>query len=180
MAVSDAHNVLVDENWAGADLSTIVHQAVAPHDHPVSKFTVDGPQVWLSPQQAVTIALALHELATNALKYGALSTQDGHVEITWNLSHDRLGARQINLLWCENGGPPVAVPERTGFGTRLIARTFGQDSGGHARIDFRPEGVQCVMSLPLSVPAELPAAWPANISEQGPLDKSSAMPTVVA
>ena len=180
MAVSDAHNVLVEENWAGADLSTIVHQAVAPHDHPVSQFTVDGPLVWLSPQQAVAIALALHELATNALKYGALSTRGGHVEIAWNLAHDQFGARQINLLWRESGGPPVAVPKRTGFGTKLIARTFGQESGGQARLDFRPEGVQCVMSLPLSVPSELPTAWPAIVSEQGQLDKSSAAPAVVA
>lgn len=179
MAVSDAHNVLVDENWAGADLSTIVRQAVAPHDHPASKFTIDGPLVWLSPQQAVAIALALHELATNALKYGALSTEEGHVEIAWNLAHDQFGARQINLLWRESGGPPVAMPARTGFGTRLIARTFGQDSGGEARIDFRPEGVQCVMSLPLSVPSELPAAWPASVSEQVGMDKASATPAAV-
>jgi PAS domain S-box-containing protein len=180
MAVSDAHNVLVEENWAGADLSTIVRQAVAPHDHPASKFTVDGPLVWLSPQQAVAIALALHELATNALKYGALSTQEGHVEIDWNLAHDQFGARQINLLWRESGGPPVAVPQRTGFGTKLIARTFGQESGGQARLDFRLEGVQCVMSLPLSVPSELPAAWPASVSEQTHVGKSSAAPAVVA
>jgi PAS domain S-box-containing protein len=181
MAVSEAHNVLVEENWAGADLGTIVRQAVAPHDHPeASKFVVDGPLVWLSPQQAVTIALALHELATNALKYGALSAQGGQVEIAWNLSHDQLGARQINLLWRESGGPLVVEPERTGFGARLIARTFGQESGGAARIDFRPEGVQCVMSLPLSVPSELPASWPASVAEQVATDKASATPAVVA
>lgn len=181
MAVSEAHNVLVDENWAGADLGTIVRQAVAPHDHPpAGRFVVDGPLVWLSPHQAVAIALALHELATNALKYGALSTQDGHVEIGWNLAHDQFGARQINLLWRESGGPPVVEPARTGFGTRLIARTFGQESGGAARIDFRPAGVQCVMSVPLSVPSELPAAWPACVSEQAGMDKASATPAAVA
>jgi len=180
MAVSEAHNVLVEQNWAGANLGTIVRQAIAPHDHPEKKFTVDGPLVWLSPQQAVAIALALHELATNALKYGALSTEDGHVEIAWNLAHDQLGARQITLLWRESGGPPVVVPERTGFGSRLIARTFGQDSGGQARIDFRPEGVQCVMALPLSVASELPAAWAEDVSQQAGLDKSSATPPVAA
>jgi PAS domain S-box-containing protein len=181
MAVSDAHNVLVDENWAGADLGTIVRQAVSPHDHPAaSKFMVDGPLVWLSPQQAVAIALVLHELATNALKYGALSTQGGHVEIAWNLAHDQFGARQVNLLWRESGGPPVSEPARTGFGTRLIAATFGKDSGGSARIDFRPEGVQCVISLPLSVPSELPAAWPASVSEQAGVDKASAIPAAIA
>ena len=181
MAVSDAHNVLVDESWAGAELETIVRQAVAPHDHDgASRFVVDGPLVWLSPQQAVAMALALHELATNALKYGALSVQHGQVEISWNLAHDQLGARQINLLWRESGGPPVAVPERTGFGTRLIARTFGQDSGGQARIDFLPHGVQCVMQLPLSVDAELPSAWPASVADQAGVVKGQARPTPVA
>lgn len=167
MAVSDAHNVLVDESWAGADLGTIVRQALAPHDHKeISRFRIDGPLVWLSPQQAVAMALALHELATNALKYGALSTASGQVEIAWNLAHDQLGARQISLLWRELGGPPVTPPERTGFGTRLIARTFGQESGGQARIDYLPQGVQCVMQLPLSVSGEEPAAWSSIVAEQ--------------
>ncbi|HEX2815135.1 MAG TPA: HWE histidine kinase domain-containing protein [Phenylobacterium sp.] len=157
MAVSEAHNVLVQENWAGADLSTIVHQALAPHDHlGGGRFTVDGPPVRLSPQQAVSVALTLHELATNALKYGALSVPEGHVELLWNLSHDHVGARTISVLWRESGGPPVTPPQHTGFGTRLIARSFGEESGGQARIDFPPEGVQCVMQLPLSVSGEIP------------------------
>jgi len=167
MAVSDAHNVLVDESWAGADLGTIVRQALAPHDHSgTSRFKIDGPLVWLSPQQAVAMALALHELATNALKYGALSTRSGQVEIAWNLAHNQLGARQISLLWRELGGPPVTPPAHTGFGTRLIARTFGQESGGQARIDYLPRGVQCVMQLPLSVSGEEPAAWSALVADQ--------------
>jgi two-component sensor histidine kinase len=112
------------------------------------------------------MALALHELATNALKYGALSTAGGQVEIAWNLAHNQLGARQISLLWRELGGPPVTPPERTGFGTRLIARTFGQESGGQARIDYLPQGVQCVMQLPLSVSGEEPAAWSSLVAEQ--------------
>ncbi len=157
MAVSEAHNVLVQENWAGADLRTIVHQALAPHDHPGgARFTVDGPAVRLSPQQAVSVALTLHELATNALKYGALSVAEGHVELLWNLAHDHVGARDISVLWRESGGPAVTPPEHTGFGTRLIARSFGEESGGQARIDFPPAGVQCVMQLPLSVNGEIP------------------------
>ena len=167
MAVSEAHNVLVDESWSGADLGTIVRQALAPHDHREnSRFKIDGPLVWLSPQQAVAMALALHELATNALKYGALSAEQGQVEVAWNLAHNQLGARQISLLWRELGGPPVTPPEQTGFGTRLIARTFGQESGGHARIDYLPQGVQCVMRLKLSVSGEEPAAWSSLIAEQ--------------
>ncbi|OYW26057.1 MAG: hypothetical protein B7Z44_17345 [Caulobacter sp. 12-67-6] len=176
MAVSDAHNVLVAESWAGADLGAIVRQALAPHDHEgVSRFQIDGPLVWLSPHQAVSMALALHELATNALKYGALSAEAGQVEITWNLAHTQLGARQLSLLWRELGGPPVTPPDRAGFGTRLIARTFGQESGGEARIDYLPQGVQCVMQLPLSVRGEEPAAWPSIIAEQIGLARTRAI-----
>lgn len=167
IAVSEAHNVLVNESWAGADLGVIVRQAMTPHDHrETSRFEIDGPLVWLSPQQAVTIALALHELATNALKYGALSTERGQVRIEWNLAHNQVGLRHISLLWRERGGPPVTPPTHTGFGTRLIARTFSQESGGEARIDYLPEGVQCVMQLPLSVGGEEPAVWSSLIAEQ--------------
>ncbi|WP_421739676.1 sensor histidine kinase [Caulobacter sp.] len=167
MAMSDAHNVLVDQTWSGADLGTIVRQAVAPHDHPGEhRFAIDGPLVWLSPQQAVAMALALHELATNALKYGSLSVDGGQVELNWNLAHNQLGARHVSLLWREHGGPPVTPPAHTGFGTRLIARTFGQDSGGQARIDYLPQGVQCVMQLPLSVRGEDPASWSALVADQ--------------
>jgi len=167
MAMSDAHNVLVNESWAGADLGTIVRQAVAHHDHPAhSRFRIDGPLVWLSPQQAVAMALALHELATNALKYGALSTQDGQVELTWNLAHTQLGARQVNMLWRERGGPSVSPPRHAGFGSRLIARTFSQENGGQARIDYLPQGVQCVMQLQLSGADEAPAEWSSIVAGQ--------------
>ena len=157
IALSDAHNVLVEENWAGADLMSIVRQALAPHDQVGSpRFQIDGPSVRLSPPQAVAMALALHELATNAIKYGALSRPDGRVEIDWNLSHDRQGQRHMAFLWREFGGPPVSAPAHKGFGTRLIARSFGQESGGQAQISFLPEGVQCVIKLPLSVTGEIP------------------------
>jgi len=160
IALSEAHNVLVEENWAGADLMSIVRQALAPHDQAGSlRFRIDGPAVRLSPPQAVAMALALHELATNAIKYGALARDGGRVEIDWNLSHDHLGARHMAFLWREFGGPPVSAPERQGFGTRLIARSFGQESGGQAQIAFLPEGVQCVIKLPLSVTGEIPPLW---------------------
>lgn len=174
MAVSDAHNVLVDQTWAGADLGAIVRQAVAPHDH-AGRFLIDGPLVWLSPQQAVAMSLALHELATNALKYGALSVESGQVELTWNLAHNQLGARQVSMLWREHGGPTVNEPVHTGFGTRPIARTFGQESGGQARIDYLPQGVQCVMQLPLSVEGEDPAAWAPLVARQIDLARAEAI-----
>lgn len=155
LALADAHKLLVDQNWAGADLRTIVEKAITPYevdDH--RRLHADGPDVRLSPQQAVSMALVLHELTTNAVKYGALSTPAGHVEASWNLHHDERGARHLTFLWEERGGPPVSLPERRGFGTRLIARSLGADLGGQAEVEYAPDGVRCSINLPLITPAE--------------------------
>jgi two-component sensor histidine kinase len=98
--------------------------------------------------------LVLHELATNAIKYGALSRDVGVVQVTWNLAQDGRGLRYLNLLWQETGGPPVTRPTRTGFGTRMISRSFREQSGGKAVIEFPTEGVRCVVELPLTTPDE--------------------------
>lgn len=98
------------------------------------------------------MALALHELATNAVKHGALRLPSGTVAVLWNEAHDREGRRHMTLMWKERGGPPVETPRRTGFGSRLIARTFGQDSGGSASIHYDPDGLRCVAQVPLNEP----------------------------
>lgn len=82
--------------------------------------------------------MALHELATNALKYGSISAPEGQVRLTWNVAQDGQGDRCMNLLWQESGGPPVCEPKTVGFGTRLIGKTFGHESGGKARLDYGP------------------------------------------
>jgi PAS domain S-box-containing protein len=158
IALSQAHNILVAQNWAGADLEAVIRQAVAPHYQAGSAdvFAIDGPRVQLSPQQGVSLALAVHELATNALKYGALSVPTGRISISWNVAMNGQGQRFLNLLWEEIGGPHVSPPARTGFGTRLIDRSFGAESGGSAKLHYLPEGVRCVMGLPLSVAEEIP------------------------
>jgi two-component sensor histidine kinase len=97
--------------------------------------------------------MALHELATNAIKYGALSSSEGRVTISWTEGHDREGRRFLNMLWQEQGGPPVSPPHRQGFGSRLLSRVFGE-VGGSARQEYLPEGLRCVISLPLSTPDE--------------------------
>jgi two-component sensor histidine kinase len=153
IALSNAHNVLVEQNWAGADLHVIVERAIAPYRRTEARrFKVDGPPLRLSPQQAVGLSLALHELCTNALKHGALTTDAGVVDISWNIAQDSNGARQMTLLWRESGGPPVSPPSRQGFGTRLIARSFGLDSGGQARLHYVPEGLYCVIEVTLTEP----------------------------
>jgi len=155
LALSKAHDVLVDENWAGADLETIVRQTLGPHAEG-RRFDLDGPPVRLNPQQAVSLSLTLHELATNALKYGSLSSEEGTVAVTWNVALDGQGRRHMNLLWSESGGPPVYKPEQTGFGTRLITRHFGGESGGSARLVYASSGLRCILELPLSGPEETP------------------------
>jgi len=152
IALAQAHNVLVAESWAGADLGAIVERALAPHQGSgLGRFRIEGPRVFLSPQQAVSLSLVLHELTTNAIKYGALSAENGQVAISWNLAHDVSGARTMTLLWQETGGPPVTPPTgREGFGLRLIARSFGQDGDGLTCVEHRPEGLVCTVNVPLA------------------------------
>lgn len=158
MALSEAHKALVEQNWAGAELRTIVERALAPYEQEDvgGRLHASGPPLWVSPQQAVTLSLVLHELVTNAVKYGALSTLDGMLEVSWNLYMDGRGARHMTFLWEERGGPVVAEPTRRGFGSRLIERSLGQEAGGSARMEFAPEGLRCVIGLTLSSQAEIP------------------------
>jgi PAS domain S-box-containing protein len=163
MALADAHKLLVDQNWAGADMRAIVEKALLPYEtSDKRRLRTDGPDIRLSPQQAVTMALVLHEMTTNAVKYGALSTPDGYVETAWNLHYDEEGARHMTFLWEEKGGPAVAPPQRRGFGTRLIARSLGDDMGGRAEIEYAPQGVRCSVHLPLITQPEIGMMDPAT------------------
>jgi PAS domain S-box-containing protein len=154
IALSQAHNILVEQNWAGADLLTVARQAVAPHDPTAAAVTIDGPEVRLSPPQAVSMSLIIHELGTNAVKYGALSTPTGSVNLSWNLAQNGLGARSMTFLWQETGGPTVYPPATSGFGSRMIARALRENASGEARLEFPAEGVRCVIVMPLSVAGE--------------------------
>jgi PAS domain S-box-containing protein len=154
IALSHAHDVLVEQNWAGADLLAIVRQAVAPHDPTSAAVTMDGPEVRLSPSQAVSMSLVIHELGTNAVKYGALSTPRGLVNLSWNISQNGLGARSLTFLWQEAGGPAVHPPATHGFGSRMITRAMAENASGEARLEFPAEGVRCVIVMPLSVVGE--------------------------
>lgn len=149
VALSQAHNVLVAENWAGADLRALLCEVLAPHERKPSPIRLQGPSVRLHPSQAVSVSLACHELATNAAKYGALSVSTGKVTVDWNLAHNGAGDRFLTLLWSESGGPLVMPPKRQGFGTRLIRRTFENEAGSRAELQFPPHGVHCSLFLPL-------------------------------
>jgi PAS domain S-box-containing protein len=154
-ALSDAHNVLVADNWEGASLCAVVERALAPHTIAAineARFRLIGPDARLHPKVAVTLAMALHELMTNATKYGALSSPEGRVAVGWILQPHDDGRDLLDLTWCERGGPAVVLPTRKGFGTRLIERHLPMEFGGTAEITYAPEGVSCRLQIPLTAP----------------------------
>ena len=108
-----------------------------------------GPDVRLTPRMALALAMALQELATNAVKYGALSNAGGRVDITWTVHNGVLPPR-LALRWTEREGPPVAAPQRRGFGSRLIERSLAQDLDGEVRMEFAPTGVTCTFDAALA------------------------------
>jgi PAS domain S-box-containing protein len=144
-ALSAAHNILTERNWEAASLVEIVEDTIAPHRVGPERIVAEGPDIAIAPKTAVSLALALHELATNASKYGALSAATGRIEIRWRHEDGRL-----RLVWRESGGPPVEPPATRGFGTRMIERGLAADLGGSVKIDFRPEGVVCTVDADLA------------------------------
>jgi PAS domain S-box-containing protein len=149
LAVASAHDVLTRKKWEGGALDDVVSGALVPFGGRGGRFQVSGPPLLLCPRAALALAMGLHELATNAIKHGALSVASGRVEINWDiLSGDVLSLR---LSWTERGGPPVSPPTRRGFGIRLLERTLAQDLGGSAQISFDAlEGITCLIEAPLA------------------------------
>jgi PAS domain S-box-containing protein len=149
IALSRAHNVLTRENWEGASLREIVLQALEPYkSYGRTRFHLAGPDVRLLPRTALALSMALHELATNAVKYGALSNEAGQVRIEWSINHLRMPDGLL-LRWEEQGGPPVQSPSRRGFGSRLIERSLAHDLGGKVSIEYLPTGVVCTIEAKL-------------------------------
>jgi PAS domain S-box-containing protein len=150
MALSRAHDVLTRENWEGASLREIAAQALAPYRSVgEGRLLVAGPDVRLLPRTALAIAMAFQELATNAVKYGALANDAGRVRIAWRIGPGEAGRPELSLRWEESGGPPVQVPERRGFGSRLIEQGLARDLDGTVEIAFEPTGVVCTIQAPL-------------------------------
>lgn len=143
-ALSRAHDVLTAESWEGAKLLQVANRALEPFASEDGRVSIEGPDVWLTPKQALAISMALHELATNAAKYGALSNDAGTVRVDWAI-RPLNGARELKLTWVEDGGPAVREPTRKGFGSRLIQRNLAHDLGGAATIEYRPQGVISVI-----------------------------------
>ena len=146
-ALAAAHDLLTITSWQGAPLGDLILRVVAPHCSPGGRFDLEGPPVDLSPQTAVSMAMALHELCTNAIKYGALSTPEGRVRLVWTFLDGRL-----DLEWRERGGPPVMPPARQGFGAQMLERALASEIGGRVSLDFRPEGLVCRIEAPATGP----------------------------
>jgi PAS domain S-box-containing protein len=143
-ALSRAHTILSLSRWQGADMRGLVEEELAPYRTVETvKVEATGPNVSLQPAAAQSLALALHELVTNAAKYGALSSLSGRVSLNWELTPGMLA-----LKWTESGGPPTQAPASPGFGTRIITASVEGQLAGKAVFDWRPEGLQCVLSVP--------------------------------
>lgn len=149
-ALAMAHGVLTETGWGKAELDKLVHQIVEPYrSSQGDNISLAGPPALLPPRQVVPITLMLHELATNAAKYGALSTPAGRLSVSWSITGSD-PERSISLCWNESSGPPVGPPQRRGFGSTLIERGIAYELNGRAHLDFRPEGLHCELTFPLA------------------------------
>ncbi|MEG3178910.1 HWE histidine kinase domain-containing protein [Sphingomonas sp. RB3P16] len=154
-AMDAANTLLVNDHWESATMRDLVDRALAPFGtNDDDRIKVSGPDIGVPPSLAVGLALALHELATNAAKYGALSVSGGHVAISWSIDETTKPAR-LHLLWQEAGGPPVTPPTRMGFGSKLIQRVLAGEIGGEAKIEYHPTGVVFSTVTPLPALIEI-------------------------
>jgi PAS domain S-box-containing protein len=150
LALSRVHNQLTRSHWASADLEKILHDIFAPYRNVgPERISLMGVPVRLAPQAALTLAMVLNELATNAGKYGSLSTPDGRLSIVWSVAGNGAGPA-LHLDWQETGGPPVQPPAHRGFGSRLLKRGVTQALKGSADLSFDSTGVRCSMEIPLA------------------------------
>jgi two-component sensor histidine kinase len=137
-SLAQTHVMLIEKEWQGADIAEVVRTELSPY---VGRTTIEGPSVALSPKAAQNFALAVHELATNAAKYGALSNLAGHVHVNWSVSQPN-GTRLFTFRWQEHGGPLVAPPTRKGFGSAVLEQVMAEYFDTPPHIEFAREGVR--------------------------------------
>jgi two-component system CheB/CheR fusion protein len=148
-ALTAAYALLSRDAWAPVALREILMEELRPFGSgDWSNVALTGPSVLVDPRTALAMGMAIHELTTNAVKFGALSIPEGKVDIVWTLEESAAGAWLV-LTWTERKGPPVTKPSRRGFGMTLVERAFAHDVGGQAEVDFRPEGVVAMLRAPL-------------------------------
>jgi PAS domain S-box-containing protein len=148
VALAAAHSLLTQANWQHASLEHLAAEALQATNAYQQRVSLSGPRVLLQPKEALAIALALHELCTNAVKYGAFSNDSGRIAVEWK----KAGAdTELTLTWREEGGPPVSPPTRRGFGSYLVERMLADDLDGEVSMEYRPEGLVCSIRAPLRV-----------------------------
>ena len=145
-ALAKVHTLFVESRWEGAELHRLATQELLAYSgEKEARVRIEGPAVMLEPSTAQTTAISLHELATNAAKYGSLSAAGGHVEISWTVTADG----RLSLRWIESGGPAATPPTHRGFGTRIMENMIGQ-LRGEVRFEWRDQGLRCEIALPLA------------------------------
>lgn len=152
LALARANNVLLQSSWTDASLKSLAEAATQVHAGRSSQFVVDGPDVHIGPKAALSFALALHKLGTNAVKYGALSTEAGRVHMTWRVGTGR--SRSLPFEWVESDGPAVRLPERKGFSSRLIDRMLASGLGADVKLDYASAGVRLTVVGPVAAMPE--------------------------
>lgn len=160
-ALAHTHELLSKSRWQGADITRLIDEELAPYrEADAGKIRIDGPEVILSPERAQAIGIVLHELATNAAKYGALSCRDGKLDVIWRFAHDKL-----SLDWIESGCRAIAPPTRKGFGTKIITSSLQQGSGSGASFKWLPEGLHFAMTMDCG--RKVPSARSQTLDEAG-------------
>jgi two-component sensor histidine kinase len=146
-----SHDVLIDEDWRGAPLADLVRQQLVPFvDARSTRVEMAGPAIVVTAQAAQAIGLAIHELATNAMKHGGLSVATGKVRISWSFEDTAGGPRALRLRWIEHGGPAVALPAHKGFGHMVIDSMLARSLNGEVKLDFAPAGLDWSVLIPSS------------------------------
>jgi two-component system CheB/CheR fusion protein len=153
--LAQTHSRLAESSWSGVSLETLLADELGPYRREDGKNVhTSGPRVILNARAALTLGMAIHELATNAAKYGALSSKQGMVTVEWQIGSN---GGNLEIQWIESGGPPVATPTRSGFGRLLIERALASDLRGEVKLDFAPQGLRCVITVPVAENLSLPA-----------------------
>src|SRR5439155_25112642 len=147
LALGRAHDLLLQASWTSADLGTVVRRAIEAFEGPDQpKFSISGPEIRMTSDAVIAVAMMLNELCTNTTKFGALSVPDGRVNIIWTLDAQ---TERLHLTWTEKNGPEVHPPEKRGFGTRLI-QTLGKQLKGDAQLTYESTGSVCTFDVPIA------------------------------
>nr|WP_294505393.1 HWE histidine kinase domain-containing protein [uncultured Rhodopila sp.] len=163
-SMAQSHSLLTRSHWNGVEINVLLGEELDQYGQDDAPVTLTGPSLVLTPKAAMALSLAIHELATNAAKYGALSTAHGLVSLDWCIAANG----EIDMHWTESGGPAVTAPQQRGFGSRLIEQALAMETGGRSAIHFLDSGVQCDIILPAASVVGADPQSPVHAASSGP------------